>query len=286
MPSAPVQLSHAPNPKVRAACFLRSRDREPAQVPGARLRTSATTPSVPYPARRQDRRPGRPQQAADAVDAERRRRREQAATGQPVSSPPLPGEQMRRGSLLTLPGEIGEDHPSLRASSPAPAPVPEPGRRSPRRPGCPGPQAVNLHRPALAAPGNRDPRPLQRAPAESQRLRRPAGRTNRRQSLWANSLNTKHDENIKASANCATTRIRGIYPAGQIPCSVGQVACSVTRVQRDPNSGTLLVLAKQDKFPVVVKRVGATYRVPVAELRLRQAAIGWDVMFNPASPTG
>jgi hypothetical protein len=40
------------------------------------------------------------------------------------------------------------------------------------------------------------------------------------------------------SANCVTIRIRGIHPAGQIPCSVGQVACPVAPCScRDAGGG-------------------------------------------------
>jgi len=53
--------------------------------------------------------PQRVRQTADAVDAERRRRRERATAGQPVIPPPLLGEQMRSGSLLTLPEGTGAD---------------------------------------------------------------------------------------------------------------------------------------------------------------------------------
>jgi hypothetical protein len=53
--------------------------------------------------------PARARQAADAVDAERRRRREQAVAGQQPSVPPPLGDQARRASLLVLPDDPGPD---------------------------------------------------------------------------------------------------------------------------------------------------------------------------------
>jgi hypothetical protein len=53
--------------------------------------------------------PARARQAADAVDAERRRRRERATAGRQAALPAPLGDQARRASLLALPDDPGPD---------------------------------------------------------------------------------------------------------------------------------------------------------------------------------
>ena len=54
-------------------------------------------------------RPERPRQVVNAVDAERRRRREQVMATRAVTAPPRLGETQRRRSLLVLPDEDADD---------------------------------------------------------------------------------------------------------------------------------------------------------------------------------
>jgi hypothetical protein len=88
--------------------------REAAQAAAAAADRPAAAAAAAEPAGAGTDRPGWPrraQQAGDALDAERRRRREQATRGQRIALPPLLGEQMRRDSLLMLPDDdaaVGE----------------------------------------------------------------------------------------------------------------------------------------------------------------------------------
>ncbi len=110
---------HAPAGKAQRTVHARevlrgqaaAADRPPAGEPGACCDRDSPQPGTASGAA-----PGWPERAAAAtraVDAERRRRREQVVAG-PLEPPPRLGEQYRRGSLLTLPGPAGTDEQDAR----------------------------------------------------------------------------------------------------------------------------------------------------------------------------